>query len=236
MIDANIDVGALPLRTKAIIAAALAAGVLFIIGMAQDIYWLRLITKPLPVLLMAVWLLTLPAKGRFQWAVIAGLFLSALGDLLLELELGEGMRDALFVLGLSAFFLAHLAYIVAFLQDSRRPYWGRAALAFGYGAVIYAVLYFAGEMGAMAGPVLLYVLVICAMLWRAAARRGAPGVVPRSGREGLWGALLFSLSDSVLAVNMFVLGDLAWAGYVVIVAYWMGQSDITLAAGWQKES
>lgn len=232
MFDANVNLGALPARTKVIIVAALAACVLFLLGMAQDIYWLRLITKPLPVLLMALWLLTLPAKGRFQWAIIIGLFLSALGDLLLELELENTPVD-LFVLGLSSFLLAHVAYIVAFLQDARRLSLLRGALSFGYGAVIFAVLYFAGDLGGMVAPVLLYMLVICAMLWRAAARYGAPGVVPRSGREGLWGALLFVLSDSVLALNRFAF-DIPFGGYIVIITYWMGQSDIALAAGWQQ--
>jgi uncharacterized membrane protein YhhN len=234
VIDANVNVGALPLRTKAIIITALAACLLFLFGMAQDIYWLRLITKPLPVLLMAVWLLTLPAKGRFQWAVITGLFLSALGDVLLELEMENPPVD-LFVLGLSSFFLAHVAYIIAFLQDSRRLFPLRAALSFGYGVVMFAILYFAGDLGGFLVPVLLYVVVICTMLWRAAARYGVPGVVPRSGREGLWGALLFVLSDSVLALNRFAF-DVPFGGYIVIITYWMGQSDITLAAGWQKEN
>ncbi|HID54484.1 MAG TPA: lysoplasmalogenase [Anaerolineae bacterium] len=229
MYDANVDLASLPRRTQAIIIVAVAAGILFLIGRAEDIYWLRMITKPIPVLAMAFWLTTLPEKGRFQWAVIVGLIFSAAGDILLEASPGT------FIFGLVAFLLGHIAYIVAFTQDSRQLFLGRAALAYGYGVAIFAVLYLAGDLGEMTIPVLLYVVVICTMLWRAASRVSAPGVAAKTARVGLWGAILFTFSDSLLAVNMFAF-TIPLAGYIVIITYWMAQSDIALSAGWQRQS
>ena len=91
------------------------------------------------------------------------------------------------------------------------------------------------DLGEMTVPVLLYVIVICTMLWRAASRVDAPGVAAKTARVGLWGALLFTFSDSLLALNLFAF-TILFAGYVVIITCWMAQSDITLSAGWQQQS
>ena len=228
MFEASVDPTTLPRRTQIIIIAAIVAGALFLVGRAEDLYWLRMVTKPIPVLLMALWLFTLPEKGLFQWATIVGLLLSATGDVLLEAS------PDTFVFGLVAFLLAHIAYIVAFTRDSRQLFLGRAALSFGFGVVMFAILYLAGDLGSMTIPVLLYVVVICTMLWRAASRVGVPGIPTRSANTGLWGALLFTFSDSLLALNRFAF-TIPYAGYIVILTYWLGQSDIALSAGWQRQ-
>ena len=202
------------------------AGVLYIVGENTDNYWLRMITKPIPVLAMALWLYMLPHKGRFQYAVIAGLLLCAMGDILLEAS------PDTFLFGLISFLLGHIAYIVAFLQDSRERYPGRALLAYGYGALVFAYLVVAGDMGNMTIPVLLYVMVITTMLWRASCRVGAPGVVERSAWAGLVGALLFTMSDTPLALGMFA-GLRPLGPHFVILTYWAGQLGITLSAAWQ---
>ncbi len=207
-------------------AVGLVAAVIFMITSAGENYWLHLISKPVPVLAMALWLGLLPRKGRYQWAVIAGLLLSAAGDVLLSLS------DETFLFGLIAFLLGHLAYIFAFTRDNRDLYPGRALLAYAYGALAYGYLYTAGDLGNMTLPVLAYVIVICTMLWRAACRVGAPGVVERSAWVGLAGALFFTLSDTLLALNMFA-GQRPLGPYAVIVTYWIGQLGITLSAYWQ---
>ena len=215
-------------RSKVIIIVGLAAAVLFIYGHDADIYWLRMIVKPIPVLCMALVVALQPDKGRYQWLVISGLLLSAAGDVLLEASAET------FLFGLVAFLLGHVAYIAAYLQDGRKPYWGRAALSYGYGVVVYAVLYLAGDLGQMAVPVALYVLVICTMLWRAAARYGDPDINAESGRTGFWGAVMFVFSDSVLALGRFGVFAHPLLRYVVIISYWLGQLDITRSAIMQK--
>lgn len=107
-------------RAKLLAAVGVVAALLFTLPFTSDMPWVRLVAKPIPVLCMALWMAWLPGKGRFQVAVLTGLLLGALGDLLLELG------DQTFVLGLVAFLLGHLAYTYAFLQDSRQPRWGWA--------------------------------------------------------------------------------------------------------------
>jgi alkenylglycerophosphocholine hydrolase len=217
-------------RTKIIMGIGLAAAVLFIYGHDADIYWLRMVAKPIPVLCMALVLALESAKGHYQWLVIGGLLFSAAGDILLEAS------AATFLLGLIVFLLGHIFYIVAFMQDSREPFWGRAAVAYGYGLSIYAVLFFVGDLGAMAIPVLVYVLVICTMLWRAWARVGLPQVQAESARTGFWGAAMFVFSDTVLALGRFGVLAHPLLRYVVIISYWLGQLDITRSAIVQKGS
>lgn len=215
-------------RSKAIAVVGLAAAVLYIYGYDADLYWLRMIAKPIPVLCMVLTLALQADKGRYQWLVIGGLLFCVTGDVLLEAS------ATTFIYGLIAFLFGHVFYIGAFVQDSRKPYWGRGALAYGYGILIFAILYFAGDLGDMTIPVLLYVLVICGMLWRAAARYGDPDVVLESGRTGFWGAVMFVFSDTVLALGRFGVLAHPLLRYAVIISYWLGQLDITRSAITQK--
>ncbi len=221
---ASYDPALMSTRTKIIALVGLVAAVIFIYGQYEDIYWLRMVSKPIPVLCMALVIFLEPAKKRYQWLVIGGLLFSAAGDILLEAS------TATFLIGLIAFLLGHVFYIAAFVQDSRQPYWGRAAIVFGYGLLIYAILFFAGELGGMALPVLAYMLIICTMLWRAWARIGAPDADPESAQTGAVGAAMFVFSDTVLALGRFGVLSHPLLRYVVIVSYWLGQLDITRSA------
>jgi uncharacterized membrane protein YhhN len=213
-------------RSIILAAVGLVAAIVFITTGKADNFWLHLVSKPIPVLAMALWLGLLPRKGRYQWAVIVGLLLSATGDVLLS------WSDETFLFGLIAFLLGHVAYIVAFLRDSRGLYLGRGLLAYAYGVLAYGYLYTAGDLGDMTIPVLAYVIVICTMLWRASCRVGAPGVYERSAWTGLAGAAFFTLSDTLLAMGMFA-GQRPLGPYAVIITYWLGQLGITLSAYWQ---
>ena len=98
-------------RTMIIAAVGLVAAILYMLPITDNIPWLSVVLKPIPVLCMALWLAVQPKKGRYQLLVIAGLILGAAGDVLLELE-------GLFIVGLLSFLLGHVAYILAFLQNS----------------------------------------------------------------------------------------------------------------------
>ncbi len=216
------------MRAKLFLILGVLFALAFIIGQIVDNPSLRLITKPVPVLLMALYVVLVPEKGAFQWLIVAGLLLGALGDFFLELSPNA------FLWGLTAFLIGHLFYITAFTLDTRRPAWIFAVFAYLYGLILFSYLDMGkinrtGEMSAMALPVALYILVITTMVWRAAARFHAPGVPELSGRAGLMGAILFALSDSLLAILLFV-QPLPYASILVILLYWLGQLGITLAA------
>ena len=221
MTEANLSPTSISRRTIVIAAVGVITGMLFLIS---DNSWVETISKPIPVLCTALWLWLQPGKERYQWAVIAGLLLSAMADVTILFH---------FISGMAIFFMAHVAYIIAFLQDSRRPFIWRAVVAFAYGSLVYFYLMTAGNLGALAIPVLLYAIVITIMLWRASARVGVPEIEERSSWSGFLGAAFFVLSDTLLIIKM-VVGPIPFGGSIVMLNYWVGQLGITLSASWQK--
>lgn len=188
----------------------------FLAGLWTDDVALRLATKPVPVL-VALLIVVGRARTAYAWWVAGGFALSILGDVLLEIPAD------LFVFGLGAFLLAHLLYIVAALQDERRlkPILALPFLVWCGGA--YAALF--GGMGELAVPVAVYVTVIGAMMWRMAAR--VDGTV--ASWLGLAGAVVFALSDTLIAVRKFG-ADFALARELIILTYWAGQAGIAASA------
>jgi uncharacterized membrane protein YhhN len=192
------------------------AGAAFLVGDGLDVYWLCLAAKPVPVLALAAYLL--PAKSWLSRLVVAGLLLSVAGDVLLEIEAD------LFVPGLVAFLLAHLAYIAGFVADTRRLHLLRLLPFAGYGATAYVILL--PGLGEMTVPVTAYMVVICAMMWRASARIGEAR--PLLAWLGLAGAVVFAVSDTLIAVDRFMV-EVPAASTMIILLYWAGQLGITLS-------
>jgi uncharacterized membrane protein YhhN len=198
----------------AIVAAvALGAAAVFL-AMALDLRALRLVMKPVPVLALAAWVLA-SSRSRDGRLIAAGLLASAVGDVVLDL--------GIFLPGLGAFLIAHLFYIAGFVTVTRAPCWGRAIPAALYGAAVLAGLW--SGLGGMAAPVAAYTAVISAMLWRAAARVGADSTARPDELAALGGAILFVLSDTVLAIKLFR-APLPWLSYLVLTLYWAGQVGI----------
>ena len=180
-------------------------------------YRLWLVVKPLPVLCLTLWVLGAP-KSAYRNRLAAGLALSLVGDLLIE---------GSFVAGLAAFLLAHIAYIAAFLADTARPRLLRAVPIAAYGAGMTALLW--PGLGDLRPAVVAYVVAICTMVWRAAARLGYSGP-PRAGEwAGLAGAILFALSDTLIALDRFH-SPIAGVRLPIILFYWTGQLGIACSA------
>lgn len=196
---------------------ALAGVGLFLLGLHLELKWLTLLSKPLPVICLLLWLRSAPASAYRNWVAI-GLGFSLLGDMLLE------WPADLFVFGLGAFLLAHLAYLVAYLGDSRRLAPGALLIAAVVAGCMFALLASAG-LGDLLLPVAFYSLAIGCMLWRALARLGSPGITSQSAWLAAIGAALFVLSDSLIGLNRFV-APFDGARYAIILTYWLGQFGI----------
>lgn len=203
------------MRNRFLLVLGLTAAALVLFGVATDILWLRLAGKPFILLAMIAWIW--PYKNRYQQWIIIGLIFSILGGLLLEIP-------GLFLTGLIAFLLGHLAYISAFLENTRHLAFWRMVPFLLFGVGIYALLF--PGLGGMAIPVGFYILVICAMMWRAAACLGSEGQPTRGEWAALIGAILFTLSDSLIGIFAF-LNPLAWLSYPILLLYWVGQLGIT---------
>jgi uncharacterized membrane protein YhhN len=145
-----------------------------------------------------------------------GLALSTTGDVLLDLD------PKLFVFGLGAFLLTHLTYIALFLRNRKGTAairnWAVVAVIVAYSVTLSA--WIVPSVGALAVPVILYIFAITAMVATAIlARFERPWVVT--------GAILFLISDSLLAVNKFK-APVPLRDYLVWSTYYLGQCGIAL--------
>jgi alkenylglycerophosphocholine/alkenylglycerophosphoethanolamine hydrolase len=182
---------------------------------------LGLLSKGIPVIALLLWLRTAPS-GLYRCWISLGLLCSLTGDILLD------WPGDLFVFGLGAFLLAHLAYLRAYLSDCKQPEWLALLLALTTGGTMFAILASA-NLGPLLIPVACYALAISAMLWRALARLGQPGLPSISTRLAAGGAALFVLSDSLIGINRFV-APFDAAPLAIMLTYWLGQWAIAASA------
>lgn len=185
--------------TVILLAAAAAVAALLLLGERPGNLRAKWTFKPVASALFIVAALLQGPESRYDWLVVGGLVLGAVGDLALI------PRDRrAFLAGLVSFLLAHVAYALAFADraDPRAlpPAW-LAGLCLA-SAALY--LYFRPHLGRMRAPVAAYVVVITVMLataWAVAA--ALPG---RFGWQVATGATLFYLSDITVARARFVPG------------------------------
>lgn len=163
------------------------------------------------------------------WLVPLGLALGALGDLCLALR-GERM----FLAGVAAFGLGHLAYAGGFLMQS--AVLGFDGVSAGEGLVLAGLLamlistevWLAPRTGDLRWPVRGYVVLIGLMGLAALLLPVAPG-------QGVLrlGAALFVASDLMLAVQLFVATDPRQRRKLALMlwpAYWAAQALIAWGA------
>lgn len=146
------------------------------------------------------------------------LALSALGDLLLALK----DQQRYFVFGLGAFLLAHVAYLAAFLPYARTPQ-GTVLVAivatFAAAGALLAVLI--PRLGKLKFPVIAYFAIIMAMVAAALS-------IPQASWLLGAGAVIFALSDSLIAVRKF-LQPFPGVNIAVWTTYVAAQFMMTLA-------
>lgn len=208
--------------TVALAVAGGSAAAGFVAGLALDVPSLRLALKPVPVLCLLGWVAVAGNLPRRE-LIGGGLAWSAVGDLLLAMIALGADDKAFFGFGLGAFLIAHLCYIGFFVSRNRRLNPLRLVPFLAWGAVVFALV--APRLGSLTIPVLVYVLVIVTMLWRAFCLTDADGRTISLAQTAAWGALLFGLSDTLIALDRFW-QPIPAAPYAIILAYWAGQIGI----------
>jgi len=169
---------------------------------------LEYVAKPAALAALLLYALT---GGHSSW-LIAALALSLLGDVYLMLP------TDLFLAGMAAFFLAHVAYVGAFDASLRwRIVWWMVALA--ASAPVSVRIVRAIQDPGLRFAVVGYMAIIGLMVGSAFASGRFTAVV---------GALLFLASDSIIAWNRFV-QPLTWAQPTIMITYHLGQLGLVLA-------
>ncbi|MGS2727071.1 lysoplasmalogenase [Psychroserpens sp. BH13MA-6] len=160
----------------------------------------RSISKPAIVALLIIFFynrgkhLTFPIR----LTTLLALLFSLLGDILL---LYEAHQSNFFMFGLVAFLIAHVMYIIVFLKDRNsaiKPF-GFIGLLLVYAIGLCYLLM--DHLGDLFMPVIIYMVIILTMATSAYLRKNK---VPRISFVLVFvGALLFMVSDSILALNKF---------------------------------
>ncbi|MES2140490.1 MAG: lysoplasmalogenase [Bacteroidota bacterium] len=192
-----------------------------------DSLMLHIIFKPLIVISLLVFLFI--EDGQKEKAVafaIAGLILSLLGDILL---IFQAENPLFFIGGLVSFLIAHVSYIFYYLRSSDtvaiKQLKGKPVFILMmviYGIAFCLLLY--NNLGGLKVPVFLYTTVLIAMNIFALNRYGK--VSDTSFKLIMVGAICFALSDSLLAINKFLL-PIPLAGVWILGSYAAAQYFIT---------
>ena len=180
------------------------------------------VTKALIIpVLMILFLVNLnPLRNRLHLIMFTGLFFSWAGDVILEFSKNNGN---FFILGLAFFLLAHIAYFTAFITTPGKNsimsnrFWLLIPVIL-YGIALGSFLY--GDLASMRLPVILYAIVILTMLAGAINRKEK--VKKSSYLMVLAGAILFVISDSVIAINKFSY-QFESSGIVIMSTYILAQ-------------
>jgi uncharacterized membrane protein YhhN len=195
-----------------------------ITGIAANISALHYFAKPflLPVLIVLV--AASVKKTAVKNLMAAALFFSWLGDVFL---LFENKNFMFFILGLVSFLITHVLYIIYFLNIhsnnisllKKQPM--LIVVVPLYGISLIWLLF--PHLGSLKIAVIIYAAVICAMMLCSLH------IFYKVKKNTAWlfagGALLFVLSDTLLALNKFY-QPFAYAGVLIMLTYCAAQYNI----------
>jgi len=196
--------------------------ILFVPTVAQ--YPLYYFTKPLIMISLMGWVVLIPDERivRGKKLLLTGMFFALVGDCLLMLK-------GYFLEGLAAFLIMQWCYVIAFRKDYTQKIPIKNALLFALpiavstGILLNMLLQ---EISAysMSIAIIIYTISIGTMLWFSLMRKFS--VDFRSFIMVAAGALLFTVSDSLIAWNKFV-SPVENGHFWIMSTYMMAQYLIT---------
>lgn len=184
-----------------------------------DVTFLHHLCKPLIMISLVVyyWVSTKEKEIFRSTILLTGLIFSWAGDVSLMFQ-----GELFFILGLVAFLLAHVFYIFAYrhhqlevrdtLQGIYRIRYSFPFILAGTGLIVILYPY----LGSLKIPVIIYALVLVLMVLNSLFRLG------RTNTQSFWlvfgGAVLFMVSDSLLAINKFMT-PIDFSGFWIMLTY-----------------
>lgn len=206
---------------------ALLTAILDWIAVSKNLRRAEYFLKPAVMILILAWLAAIGGfSGAMRWFSL-GILFSLGGDIFLMLPREQ------FIPGLIAFLLAHIAYIIGFSPQLSEI--NLSSLVVGIVVAISSIVIYrriatglrAHGNRSLIIPVSIYVIVISLMGFSALLTlanedwEALPALLVSAG------AILFMLSDTILAMNKFV-APVKHGKLVVIIAYHLGQIGIVL--------
>jgi len=190
-------------------------GITYIFFIPSDPVSTKIIFKLIPMLLIILFTLLQPIgqSKQYKTLILIGLTVCMLADGLIYW----------FIVGLITFLIGHIWYIFAFRQirHASIPKWAIALLLiYGLAMVIWlaGTLWSQGET-LLAFAIIIYIAVILMMGWNAFQTANKFAVI---------GALLFIFSDSILAINKFIV-DIPFSDALIMISYYGAQFMFALS-------
>ncbi len=187
-------------------------------------FWINMISKPLLTVLLACFFFTNTGmKTKFEKFILLGLGVSCLGDTAL---IFQGKSELFFLLGLALFLIVHFLYLKAFLCLTslntgyiKKHKWPIVVVLMIFlGSIIF---YWSALPGGMKIPFLCYSFAISLMLLSSIH---VFGDIPTKYWQLIFiGAVLFIISDSLIALTKFKEIDLGINGFLIMLTYILSQ-------------
>jgi uncharacterized membrane protein YhhN len=208
---------------KLLLAISVACGLVYLCTVSVQPYNGSVVIKALSIAPLAV--LAFRVLKTLDGLILSiALVFSAIGDVMLGLH-----REDFFIFGLLSFLIAHVFYIWLFARNFPHP----LRISLEQKIILAGILIFSVVMttwlwagfGAMKIPAMIYLCAITLMCITATLMN-----LPK--RTVLFGAMLFLLSDSLIAANRFKM-PIPLSNYAIWITYYVGQCCI--AFGFLRE-
>lgn len=196
----------------------LTLAILYIFIVPDEPFLFKLFFKLLPMVMIIFYGFRLMPKKKkmVHWAVMLGLLFSIIGDAVIHW----------FVIGLTAFFFAHVCYTIGFFSV-KTPKLSKMQIILVLPLVLYALIFSflllptlkeSGNASLMI-PVVAYIMMISLMFIAA---------ICSGNKFASFGAFLFIISDSLLAWNKFV-SPVVFADALIMFSYYGAQLLIAIS-------
>jgi uncharacterized membrane protein YhhN len=209
------------MKNKLYLSVYIGFSIFYLLITAFDQEDIARILKPflLPILVFAV---ASSAHFGTKKILITALTFSWIGDVIL---LFADKGEIYFILGLVAFLVSHVFYIVLFSKQTiSKTISNKLSFGAGIGLIL---LYFFGmittlgpKLGSLTIPVVIYAVVISTMLFYALKGSFQWNTIPY--QSVLIGAVFFISSDSILAFNKFD-QPIPYASFLIMITYLAAQ-------------
>lgn len=179
-------------------------------------------SKPLLMPLLLLWFLALAKQQKSEryLLLIGALIFSWFGDVLLMFDASE----IYFILGLAAFLIAHIFYVLLFARLTASHFnLKKLEWKYLFPLIIYAGFLFyllVPASGPLAPAIIVYGITILTMLFFAISRKSFTNAM--SYKWVVVGAAFFVISDSILGSNKFY-AAIPFASILIMLTYILGQ-------------
>ena len=188
-------------------------------------------TKVFPIIALIIFAIS-ETKERSEYIFrlkrqfVPALILSGLGDIFLEVDENNAFY---FMLGLMSFLVSHVLYIKAFyfpeVMKVVPSVWKLSLLAYYVFMMVYLL---PSAPWVLSVPIIIYGAVLTAMLGTTIGRCYAGQYNKQSKKLALLGAIVFVISDSILAINKFSF-PIPMAKILTMITYYAAQTLLTMS-------